>query len=233
MSVWSAWSSSRRGRTAVSTARPSRRTSWWSITNSTGTPHRGAGRAWRFRSSRLRSERGYGIGEFADLAPFAEWAAGCGLHLVQLLPVNDTSSDFTWRDSYPYKAISTAALHPIYLNVERVFQDCRVPLPDGYADAARRIEPSAAGGLRGSTQGKARLSARGSSAKGDKTALAGARSSTTSASRAHWLMPYAAFCRLRDLHGTADFTQWGEFASYPEQRIRAWFTAGAPGVRRR
>ena len=44
----------------------------------------------------LRSERGYGVGEFLDLADLAGWAAGCGMHLVQVLPVNDTSSDFTW-----------------------------------------------------------------------------------------------------------------------------------------
>ena len=36
---------------------------------------------------------------------------------VQLLPVNDTTSSGTWRDSYPYSGISVFALHPIYLDL--------------------------------------------------------------------------------------------------------------------
>jgi 4-alpha-glucanotransferase len=86
----------------------------------------------------LRTERGYGIGEFADLTALAEWAASCDLHMVQVLPINDTSSDFSWKDSYPYKAISTAALHPIYLNVEKVFEYYGVPIPQQYPQDARR-----------------------------------------------------------------------------------------------
>ena len=34
-----------------------------------------------------------------------------------------------------------------------------------------------------------------------------------------WLMPYAAFCYLRDTFGTADFTEWPEHASYSKEDI--------------
>ena len=30
----------------------------------------------------------------------------------------------------------------------------------------------------------------------------------------HWLLPYAAFCVLRDRFGTPDFNKWGEYAVY-------------------
>ena len=50
-----------------------------------------------------------------------------------------------------------------------------------------------------------------------KTALASREFKRYLREQAHWLQPYAAFCRLRDLHGTADFTQWGEHAAYPRQ----------------
>lgn len=43
-----------------------------------------------------------------------------GLKLIQILPINDTTTDGGWSDSYPYKSISTKALHPIYLNLEKV-----------------------------------------------------------------------------------------------------------------
>lgn len=174
----------------------------------------------------LRSRHGYGIGEFSDLAPFAEWAARCGMHLVQLLPVNDTTSDFNRQDSYPYKAISTAALHPIYLNLERVFRHYRCPLPDGYAerrDALNRLpEVDYEAVLRDKFDALRQLFAQVSG-----TVLADAAFRAYVRAQAGWLQPYAAFCRLRDRHGTADFTQWGPDATYRPRKIRAWFHDGA------
>ena len=68
----------------------------------------------------LRSEDSCGIGEFLDLKKLADWCVMTGLKLIQILPVNDTTTDGGWSDSYPYKSISTKALHPIYLNLEKV-----------------------------------------------------------------------------------------------------------------
>ena len=68
----------------------------------------------------LRSEDSCGIGEFLDLKKLADWCVMTGLKLIQILPINDTTTDGGWSDSYPYKSISTKALHPIYLNVEKV-----------------------------------------------------------------------------------------------------------------
>ena len=68
----------------------------------------------------LRSDESFGIGEFNDLKKLADWCVMTGLKLIQILPVNDTTTDGGWNDSYPYKSISTKALHPIYLNLEKV-----------------------------------------------------------------------------------------------------------------
>ena len=68
----------------------------------------------------LRSESSCGIGEFLDLKKLADWCVMTGLKMIQILPINDTTTDGGWSDSYPYKSISTKALHPIYLNLERV-----------------------------------------------------------------------------------------------------------------
>ncbi len=68
----------------------------------------------------LRSERSFGVGEFLDLPLLADWACRAGLKLIQILPVNDTSATHAWMDSYPYAAISAFALHPLYLNLDRL-----------------------------------------------------------------------------------------------------------------
>ena len=68
----------------------------------------------------LRTENDFGIGEFLDLKLFADWAAATGQKMIQTLPINDTTLTHTNRDSYPYNAVSVFALHPIYINIERM-----------------------------------------------------------------------------------------------------------------
>lgn len=78
-------------------------------------PWRGAGVVIPIFS--LRSEGSQGIGDFGDLKHFIGWASSVGFKCVQILPINDTTSSATWRDSYPYNGISVFALHPIYLDL--------------------------------------------------------------------------------------------------------------------
>ena len=66
----------------------------------------------------LRSEHSYGVGDFGDLRRMVDWAAETGMKVIQLLPVNDTTTDGHWHDSYPYNIVSTCALHPHYVDLE-------------------------------------------------------------------------------------------------------------------
>ncbi len=175
----------------------------------------------------LRTERGYGVGEFLDLAPFAQWAARCGLHLVQVLPVNDTSSDFTWKDSYPYKSISTAALHPIYLNLEEVFSYYARPLPEGYAERRAALNRLPRLDYEAVLNGKLAY-LRELFLQVRPPALIDPQFKRYIKEEQSWLLPYAGFCCLRDLHRTADFNLWGKDAVYREAEIRQWFRPGAP-----
>ena len=68
----------------------------------------------------LRSEHSCGVGDFGDLKRMVDWAADTGMKLIQLLPVNDTTTDGRWHDSYPYNITSCFALHPHYLDLEQL-----------------------------------------------------------------------------------------------------------------
>ncbi|KAL6272198.1 hypothetical protein ACE6H2_022890 [Prunus campanulata] len=84
-------------------------------------PWRGAGVAIPMFS--VRSEADLGVGEFLDLKLFVDWAGESGFHLVQLLPINDTSVHGMWWDSYPYSSLSVFALHPLYLRVQALSEN--------------------------------------------------------------------------------------------------------------
>ena len=68
----------------------------------------------------LRTDDDFGIGEYADLPKLGNWCVANDLKIIQILPINDTTSHFDWRDSYPYNAISAFALNPIYLNLNQL-----------------------------------------------------------------------------------------------------------------
>jgi len=66
----------------------------------------------------LRSEHSYGVGDFGDLRRLVDWAVTTGMKVIQTLPVNDTTTDGRWHDSYPYNIVSVFALHPHYVDLE-------------------------------------------------------------------------------------------------------------------
>lgn len=65
----------------------------------------------------LRSEHGWGIGDFGDIKLMADWLSATGQNILQLLPVNDTTVCGGNEDSYPYNCVSVFALNPVYADM--------------------------------------------------------------------------------------------------------------------
>lgn len=73
----------------------------------------------------LRRESDGGIGDLTALEQWIDWAANHGVGFLQLLPVNALGEDDA---PSPYSAISSVALEPLYLSLERV-PGMPLPLP--------------------------------------------------------------------------------------------------------
>ena len=73
----------------------------------------------------LRRESDGGIGDLTALEQWIDWAAKHGVGFLQLLPVNALGEDDA---PSPYSAISSVALEPLYLSLERV-PGMPLPLP--------------------------------------------------------------------------------------------------------
>jgi 4-alpha-glucanotransferase len=168
----------------------------------------------------LRSEKSFGIGEFTDLPLLADWAKATGLQMIQLLPVNDTTATHSWTDSYPYAAISAFALHPVYLNLEMISS----------ASTRKRLQKIEKERLRLNSLAEVDYEA----VTKIKWEHIGAVYKETKASffetkeykdfferNKHWLVPYAAFCYLRDQYGTVDFSKWPAHKKYKAKEIDA------------
>ena len=54
----------------------------------------------------LRSHDSFGVGDFGDLRKMIDWVSMTRQRLLQILPINDTTTTHTWTDSYPYSCIS-------------------------------------------------------------------------------------------------------------------------------
>ena len=168
----------------------------------------------------LRTANSFGVGEFADLKPLADWGKKAGLKLIQLLPVNDTGATNTWRDSYPYAAISAFALHPIYLNLAAVANAGNQKLLKPLDRERKRL--NALDTVDYEAVMKAKLAFLRKIFPSQKAAtFRTAEYKKFFSKNKHWLTSYAAFCVLRDQFGTADFSQWPEHGKFDAKKISA------------
>ena len=67
----------------------------------------------------LRSRRNWGVGDFSDLANFADLCGRTGADIIGLNPVNVLSHSFP-EEASPYSSTSRLFLNPIYIDVEKV-----------------------------------------------------------------------------------------------------------------
>ncbi len=161
----------------------------------------------------LRSNQSTGTGEFTDIKLLVDWAKKTGLKLIQLLPINDTTATHTWADSYPYAAISTFALHPAYINIEKVVSKTNTAFFKPYK--AKQKELNSLPDVDYDTVINFKLSIIKELYQLQKEDFKKdtAYKSFFEANK-HWLVPYAAFCYLRDKYNTADFGQWASHSKY-------------------
>lgn len=175
----------------------------------------------------LRSEKSYGIGDFGDMKALIRWVARTGMHAVQILPINDTTKTGTKADSYPYNAISIYALHPIYCNIESLGKlNDRLKMEDFMIkqqelNALSQLDYEAVYSLK---QEYFRLMY---VQEGTKV-LKSEGFNEFFVENSYWLVPYAAFCHLRDKNGTPEFAHWKQYSTYDKAEIENLCSAGSP-----
>lgn len=169
----------------------------------------------------LRTEKSGGTGEFTDLKPFGDWIKRTGQHIIQILPINDTTATGTWSDSYPYSVISVMALNPIYLNIEAIGT-----ITDARTKAEYETERDRLNSLQ-SLDYEAVFHLKQKFAEIQFESYAEDSFSepeyyTFYKNNRAWLLPYCAFCCLRTKYGTADFSKWGKEAKYSSKLVESF-----------
>ncbi|HEX2608471.1 MAG TPA: 4-alpha-glucanotransferase [Flavisolibacter sp.] len=166
----------------------------------------------------LRTANSFGVGEFQDIKVLVDWASQVGLKLIQLLPINDTSATYTWKDSYPYAAISAFALHPIYISLQKVAGKKYASSLKSLAKKQKQLNQLAEIDYEQVIQFKINVLRElfemdGMSFLQEKSYQAFYQD------HKNWLVPYAAFCYLRDKFGTSDYSKWKAYNVYNEEEI--------------
>lgn len=170
----------------------------------------------------LRTTSSLGIGEFNDLKLMVDWALKTKLKLIQLLPINDTTATFLWKDSYPYAAISAFALHPVYLNVEKVANKKYDDIENGLLIKQRQLNALTAVDYEAVLHLKFSLLKNIFEERGVKD-LNGLAYQEFAEKNKEWLVPYAAFCYLRDKYKTPDASKWKANSVYKQKEIEKFF----------
>lgn len=171
----------------------------------------------------LRTEGSFGVGDFGDLKRMIDFVSCTKQRVLQLLPINDTTSTHTWKDSYPYSCISIFALHPQYANLRslpplkdekqyRHFKHLQQELNSLEQIDYERVNNAKIEYL------KLLFAQEG------KKMMSGKLFDTFFNNNQEWLAPYALYCLLRDKFGTACFSQWPSHNTWNEEWRKALVT---------
>lgn len=85
----------------------------------------------------IYSNKSTGIGEITDLNLVIEWCKKTGFSIIQLLPMNDVGFEFA-----PYSAISTFALDPVYLNINKLKNVNLLPFKNALKFLKKKYDPA-------------------------------------------------------------------------------------------
>lgn len=166
----------------------------------------------------LRSKKSFGVGEFTDLKLLADWAKAVGLRLIQILPVNDTIANQTWSDSYPYAAISAFALHPVYINLERVAGKANSSKIKSLAEKQQQLNRLSYVDYVEVVKTKLDvLNELFDNTSADFFEDPGYKEFFSA--NKFWLTPYAAFSYLREKYQTSDFSRWEKHSIFSKKAV--------------
>jgi 4-alpha-glucanotransferase len=167
----------------------------------------------------LRSKNSFGTGEFTDINLLVDWAKQTGLKLIQLLPINDTTANHTWTDCYPYAAISAFALHPLYLNLQKAAGKINAKIVTPLLKKQKQLNSLAVVDYEQVMKFKT-LAIKELYLAQKELLHNDVNYFNFFELNRHWLVPYAAFCYLRDKYNTPDFNIWKGNSQYNETNIQ-------------
>ena len=167
----------------------------------------------------LRSERSFGVGDFSDLKLMADWAAATGQCVIQILPINDTTDDGSWHDSYPYRANSIFALNPIYLDLREVGELGNKREAARFERLGRELNALSEVDYPRVAAAKQEYMRKLYKRQG-RALLASTEFADFYKNNEPWLCAYAVFSVLRDKFATSDFSLWGEWTTFDAERVK-------------
>jgi len=167
----------------------------------------------------IRTKNNLGVGDFADIKLFVDWAEKVGLKLIQVLPLNDTTGTHTDSDVLPYAAISAFALNPLFLNLPAMGKlPATHPLQKEYKIKQAEWNALDLIAFLEIINYKLKYAKELYLLQKDKF-IQNQDFKAFFADNEYWLAPYAAYCVLRDQFGTSDYRQWKDFALYDAQQM--------------
>lgn len=168
----------------------------------------------------LRTKKSCGIGDFADLKEAVDLLCKTSQNVLQILPVNDTTMTHTWVDSYPYGAISIFAMHPLYINLELTGIIKEIEFMEGHKKKAEKLNNLDSIDYESVANLKWKYLKKIFIQEGD-TILKSKEFISFFINNEEWLVPYAAFCYLRDKYKNANFRNWPKYTSFNRDEIIA------------
>ena len=163
----------------------------------------------------LRSEGSFGVGDFGDLKKMVDLVCETGQRVLQILPVNDTTTTYSWTDSYPYSCISIFAIHPQYADLRQLPALTNAKQRNDFEALRQQLNTLPQIDYEQVNNAKITYLRLLFAQEGSKV-LSSKDFKEFLEEAGQWLVPYAQYCVLRDKYGTACFEQWPDHNTWNE-----------------
>jgi len=183
------------------------------------------------------------VGDFLALKPFADFCKKSNLSIIQLLPVNDTGTQ-----SSPYSGLSAFALHPLYIRIEalpefndalandKAFSSCYKAYKKDFV-YSKRFDYDAVLNKKNELLHliyayiEKRVISEQKNSTGKVNTVTASSTNTFAQDFIYqtekfvmnndWIIPYAVYKNLKDVHMQASWKQWDQsFQEYTMEQIQ-------------
>lgn len=161
----------------------------------------------------LRSNNSCGIGDFGDLKLMIDFLEATNQNILQLLPINDTTATLTKQDSYPYNAISAYALHPIYMDLNKLGKVKDREFRERHFKKCAKLNALSEIDYEAVSRSKFLYIRQIFNQEHEKT-FKSKEYRKFFKENEQWLVPYAFFSFLRNTNRDANFRNWPKYSEY-------------------
>jgi len=167
---------------------------------------------------RMRSENSCGCGQISDICRLVDLSNAMGASLIDLTPINDTTTDGDWSDMNLNIPISSFAIHPIFIDLMNLRGNLSPEIITEIKNNQYDLEENSKIDYPNVYRFKMDVLKKIFDSQFDEISHDSSFKSFVEKEN-QWLLRYSLFCVFRDMYNTTNYENWDDNSEINEHNI--------------